>query len=109
MSHADPQYPFTSVPAAAAGAPAGIAPGPFGGIEYKRMYSYVFENPNWVTNVLLVGVCFLSGTVIPVIGPLLVTGYQCEVVLGLLASRGARYPDFDFNRFTDYLLRGLWP
>jgi hypothetical protein len=93
----------------AAPAPAAPAVAPPGDIEYKRMYSYVFENPNWTTNVLLGGLCFLSATVVPVLGPLLMLGYQYEVVLALLASRGARYPDFDFNRFTEYLLRGLWP
>ena len=25
------------------------------------------------------------------------------------ASRGGTYPDFDFNRFGDYLVRGVWP
>ncbi|HZN36081.1 MAG TPA: DUF4013 domain-containing protein [Pirellulaceae bacterium] len=74
-------------------------------LEYMRMYNYVFENPNWVMNVLLTAVC----TLIPVIGPLVLMGYQYEVMIALLMSGGARYPDFDFNRFADYLIRGLWP
>ena len=78
---------------------------PIDRLEYLRMYNYVFENPNWVMNVLLTAVC----TLIPVIGPLVLMGYQYEIMIALLMSGGARYPDFDFNRFVDYLLRGLWP
>lgn len=78
---------------------------PIDRLEYLRMYNFVFENPNWVTNVLLTAVCVL----IPVVGPIVILGYQYEIMLGLLSAGGARYPDFDFNRFADYLMRGLWP
>src|SRR5262245_53573473 len=78
---------------------------PIEGLQYLRMYNYVFENPNWVMNVLLTAVC----TLIPVIGPIVMMGYQYEIMISLLMSGGARYCDFDFNRFADYLLRGLWP
>ena len=74
-------------------------------IQYLRMYNYIFENPNWMTNVLLGGLCGL----IPVVGPLVMLGYQFEIVIALLQTGGTRYPDFDFNRFSDYLMRGLWP
>jgi len=36
-------------------------------------------------------------------------GYQFEVIEALLAAQGGRYPDFSFDRFADYLVRGLWP
>lgn len=106
MSQPDPQNPFASPQAVPAAAPL-VMPAleAVKGIEYLRMYSYVFENPNWATNILFGALCCL----IPVIGPLLMLGYQFEVIEGLLYSRGRRYPNFDFNRFADYLLRGLWP
>jgi hypothetical protein len=78
---------------------------PIESIQYLRMYNYVFENPNWLTNVLLLALCGL----IPVIGPLVQLGYQYEIIISLLMTGGMRYPDFDFNKFADYLMRGLWP
>jgi len=85
--------------------PAAPAFKPIDHIQYLRMYQYIFENPNWVMNVLLAALCGL----IPVVGPLVLLGYQYEIVLAMLTSGGVRYPDFDFNRFADYLQRGLWP
>jgi hypothetical protein len=78
---------------------------PISKIEYFRMYQYVFENPNWLKNILLGALCSL----IPIVGPLVMIGYQFEAIEALLASQGGRYPDFIFDRFADYLVRGLWP
>jgi hypothetical protein len=77
--------------------------------EYVRMYSYVFDNPNWLMNLVWGALCIISQFLIPIVGPLLLLGYQFEIIDALLASRGQRYPDFDLNRFGDYLGRSLWP
>jgi len=105
MSYSNPHNPYAS-PVASAPA-VGKAPPfkPIEKIEYLRMYNYVFENPNWLTNVLLTALCML----IPVIGGLIAIGYQFEAVSSLMLTQGARYPDFSFDRFSDYLMRGLWP
>lgn len=81
---------------------------PSGSMEYMRSFHYVFENPNWMTNVLFVGLCLLSANVIPVIGQLVCTGYQFGVVEALHRRRGAQYPDFDMNKLLEYIVRGLW-
>ena len=98
--------PFAS-PQSAPFAPQPATPAfkPIESIQYLRMYNYVFENPNWLTNVLLLALCGL----IPIIGPLVQLGYQYEIAISLLMTGGTRYPDFDFNKFADYLMRGLWP
>jgi len=85
----------------------GTSPPPYrgGGLEYGRMVSFVFENPRWFVNLLLMGVCQL----IPIIGPMVVLGYQFDTVEALHRDPRRRYPDFDFGRFVDYLVRGLWP
>jgi len=105
MSHPDATNPYAS-PTAVPTAP-GASPTfkPIDKIEYLRMYQYVFDSPNWLMNVVLGAIC----SIIPIVGPLVMIGYQFEVVSSLLATQGMRYPDFDFNRFVDYLVRGLWP
>src|SRR6187402_2302160 len=106
MSYAGPPNPYASPTAPPmAIQPAAMPFKPIERFEYMRMYQYVFENPNWMMNVLLSALCLL----IPVVGPVVVIGYQYEVVLGLLATHGQSYPSFNFDRFADYLMRGVWP
>src|SRR5438034_6215952 len=107
MSYSDPSNPYSSPSAAPSGPNTGWHPPvtPISGMDYMRMLSYVFENPNWFMNLLLGALCAL----IPIIGPIVLLGYRYETVIGLLAVGGARYPDFNFGRFGDYLMRGLWP
>jgi hypothetical protein len=45
---------------------------------------------------------------VPIIGPLIICGYQIEIITALHRSPGRPYPDFDFNRLGDYLSRGVW-
>jgi hypothetical protein len=105
-------HPYMPVP----GAPPPkdvVSPPPVGlgpdRMEYMRAYHFIFENPNWMTNVLWGFLCLLSAGVIPIVGQLVFLGYQFEIVEALYLWRGARYPDFDVNRFSEYLMRGLWP
>jgi hypothetical protein len=98
----DPSNPYSSPPPVG-----GMQPPvrPVTGMDYMRMITYVFENPNWFMTLLLGGLC----SIIPVIGPIILQGYRYEVMISLLAAGGGGYPDFDFGRFGDYLMRGLWP
>lgn len=75
-------------------------------LDYLRSLQFITENPKWLQNVLFLAVCQM----LPVVGPLLISGYQFEVAESLLhRTRSGTYVDFDFDRFKDYLLRGLWP
>jgi hypothetical protein len=105
-------------------------------MRYWQSYRFVFQNPNWLTNVLLASVCLL----IPWVGQIVMIGYLFEVIDVLLLRRPsqrtgnandfagdassaqvmdalpanddlivATYPDFVFNRFAEYLTRGIWP
>ena len=89
-----------STPSGKAGKPMGEQP-----MRYMYAFQYIFENPNWITNVLLATVCFL----IPVVGPIVLIGYQFQIIEALLMRRTATYPDFDFNQFGQLLTRGVWP
>lgn len=74
-------------------------------MRYLRSYQFPFESDNWALNLLCLSACQL----IPAIGNILVLGYSYEVIEGLHAGGTQRAPDFNFNRFVKYLLRGLWP
>src|SRR5262245_41736705 len=80
-------------------------------MEYMRAYNFIFDNPNWLSNVALLAVVGL-GMCIPGVNlviQLFVLGYQFEVIDRLIATQGRQYVDFDFGRFADYLARGVWP
>ena len=75
-------------------------------MDYSRAFQFITESPAWLQNILLLGVCQL----IPVLGPIVTIGYQFEVAESLLRGPARRgYADFDFNKFTTYLVRGFWP
>jgi hypothetical protein len=76
------------------------------GMKYWRSYSYFFDSPQWTMNLLLGAVCSL----IPVLGGIVFAGYGYEVVEAMhRRGKDDQYPDFDFNRFIQYLIRGCWP
>lgn len=53
--------------------------------------------------------CVLSSQVIPVVGLLLFIGYIFDVAESLHRHPDRTYPDFTFNKFSNYLQRGVWP
>ena len=78
-------------------------------LHYLGSCTFVFENPNWLANVLYTGLCLLSASVIPVLGQLVVIGYQFEIITALHTRSTHTYPDFEIDRLTHYLARGGWP
>jgi hypothetical protein len=86
-----------------------VAPrGPFT-FEYLRSYHYIFENPNWVMTVVWWSLAMLLAGFLPVLPYLVVIGHLFEIIIGLHQTGGRRYPDFDLNRFGEYLNRSIWP
>lgn len=81
------------------------AEGEIVGMRYLYAFTWVTESKNWMMNVLLSGVC----NFIPIIGPLVILGYQYENVENLYRRRNSKCLDFDFGRFVEYLTRGVWP
>ena len=76
------------------------------GMKYWRAYAYFFDSPKWGMNLLLGAVC----TLIPVLGGIVFSGYGYEAVEAMhRRGKDDHYPDFDFNRFVKYLVRGCWP
>lgn len=75
-------------------------------MNYQASITDFFKNQKWGMNILLGAVCIL----IPMIGQLILAGWAITQLWG----RGddehpSNYPPFDFQNFTKYLMRGLWP
>ena len=64
------------------------------------------DREKWKSNILMGGLCML----IPAIGPIVFSGYLFLVIESLKRDPDHKdYADFDFNRFQEYLMRGIWP
>ncbi len=75
-------------------------------MNYLASVTDFFKNSRWGTNMLLGAVCIL----IPIIGPIILSGWA----ITQLWSRGddekpSEYPPLDFQHFSKYLIRGVWP
>lgn len=75
-------------------------------MQYELAFKYFVSRPGGWNNLLLVGLCSL----IPIVGNVVLLGYMAEVAERLIRDPEMKdYPDFSFDRFLDYLKRGLWP
>jgi len=79
------------------------------GLDYGRSFKFVFDSTNWIANILFVLLCNLLGGFIPILPGLVLIGYQCELLEGMLVRPHQPYPDFKVDRMMDYLVRGVWP
>src|SRR5579859_2315367 len=74
-------------------------------------YRFVFSSPNWIKNVILCAIASL----VPIAGLMVLFGYIFEIIEALhkkgknAPAPGESYPDFDLNKITDYLMRGIVP
>jgi hypothetical protein len=72
-------------------------------IEHGRALSYIFAREGWPMTLLFVTLA----TLVPLVGPVVVSGYQ-SVIAGHVARQGDRdWPLFDFERLAEYLVRGI--
>jgi Protein of unknown function (DUF4013) len=75
--------------------------------DFLRMLTAPFVSPNWIMNMVWMFGCWLLSSIF--IGSIVATGYAAEVAEGRSGGRRDNWPDFDINRLSEYLLRGLWP
>jgi hypothetical protein len=79
-------------------------------MRYGKPYTYFLNKPGGTINTLYGSALLLSTSVVPVVGQIVVLGYQAEIAEDLVRDPELEdYSDFDFNRFVQYLTRGLWP
>ena len=75
-------------------------------MQFGLAFGYVLNRTGGFANLLMITLCQF----IPVVGPIVLLGYRAEVSLALIHDREIRrHPKFDFNRFGEYLGRGIWP
>lgn len=72
-------------------------------MNYTGGFEMIHRMPEWFLNILTAGVCAL----IPLIGGIVLWGYSFEATEALHRTSGAYCPRFDFNRFVEYLVRGV--
>jgi hypothetical protein len=75
-------------------------------MRYMDSLRFMFVKPTWLTNALMCVLCML----IPIVGPIVLLGYMYVVFDSIHRDpKQQDYPDFKFDRFTEYLIRGIWP
>jgi hypothetical protein len=74
-------------------------------MDYRGSLKAMYNNPNWLVQTSLIGLCAL----IPIVGPIAVMGYMFESAAYLHLTNREGYPDFSFGRFGPYLARGVGP
>jgi hypothetical protein len=75
-------------------------------MRYGLAFRYVISQPGGFVQVLLMSLCQF----IPAVGPIVLKGYLAILSEVLSCDPDlSRHPKFDFNRFVEYLTRGVWP
>lgn len=82
-----------------------LTPGPAdeAGVSALRAVKAVFADQNVKTNVLI-GIVFM---LIPIVGPMALSGWMCEAHQRLLRRHPNPMPKIDFSDFGEYIKRGL--
>ena len=79
-------------------------------MQYGKPYTYFINKPGGSTNLLYGSLLILSSMVIPVLGQVVLLGYQAEAAEDLKDDPEIEaHPDFDWNKLVPYLSRGVWP
>lgn len=73
-------------------------------LHYLHSYAYVFEGSDPLLNLTRLSACMF----IPIVGPIVLAGYQYEIIDRLHRHPQRVHPPFEFSRFGDYLGRGVW-
>lgn len=80
---------------------------PIQSFDFQRMLYAPFKSPNWMMNMLWMFGCAMLSSV--VVGSLVGFGYIAEVAESRSGGKSEDWPDFNIDRLSDYIMRGLWP
>lgn len=74
-------------------------------LEYFRAWTYLFEAPSWLQDLLLCSV----GILVPIVGRMVVDGLLWERAGVATGELNGPPSPFDFSHLNRYLMRGVWP
>ncbi len=75
-------------------------------MNYTASVKDYFQPAKWLNNTLLGAVA----TLIPFVGPIVLSGWHITILWNPAKPADPKdYPPFDFQHFSKYLQRGLWP
>jgi len=83
-------------------APVGVPSDP-SDIEYLRGFKAIFNDPNFKNNILIGSVHLI----IPIVGPMVLMGWYCEIMQRLMRRHSRPIPRLDFSDFGFFLGRGV--
>jgi hypothetical protein len=63
-------------------------------LDFGRIFSYLFQDPTWITKVLMLSLMLI----IPIVGWIVIIGYYVETVQNIAEGRDIPLPQFDFSR-----------
>lgn len=73
-------------------------------IRYTAAVGDFFSSTKWGLTLVLTTVAQF----IPILGPIIWLGWLCEVADHWHENPGTPHPDFTFDRFSQYMSRGIW-
>lgn len=62
-------------------------------MDFGKAFSFVFEDPDWIRKIVIMGLIML----IPVIGPLIVAGWSNEITRKIIRHENNTLPELDFG------------
>jgi len=74
-------------------------------LQYLEGFRFFYRDANFGNNLLIGSVFFL----IPIVGPIVMMGFMCEVIQRLIRRHPQPIPKLQFGDFGDYLGRGVVP
>ena len=79
-------------------------------MQYIRPYTYFVNKPGGTTNLLWGSLALFSTHFIPLVGQIILLGYQAEVAEDLEHDPAIEdHRDLNTNKLGEYLSRGVWP
>lgn len=81
---------------------------PLHSISYLQSYWYIFDNDQWMVSVLVGGLCVFVAQFLPLVPYIVFGGYLLMVIESLVETPDQPYPEFNFDRFTDYMGKAVW-
>lgn len=88
-----PGGPYAPQPGQAGAPGAARQAGSVGELDFGRIFSYLFKDPDWVKKVLMLSLMLI----IPIVGWLVIGGYIVEVVRNVAEGRELPLPELNFG------------